>query len=126
MPNNKATKLEISGDDRSIVRLRKRHYRRYRQLAHRGGWRALAQELCPGLNVAYVYNFVAHGNVPPNLEARAALGIRVPKAAKPLPEWASRAAEFLSQRDLGSGPGPRVYSRKGRRLNSGTRSERQP
>lgn len=110
MAINRATRLEIKGDDKSIVRLRSRHYRRYRQLAKKGGWRVLAEEL--GLeNVSYVYNFVAHGTVPTNLEVQAALGMRVPRAARPLPEWVKRAADFLGQRDPGTLPGERVYAR---------------
>ena len=91
MAANRTTRLEIAGDDVTIVRARKRHYRRYRKIAKSGGWRAVADEL--GVNVGAVYNFVAHGIEPQNLEDRSRLGLPLRPRRRPQMNTDKRGSE---------------------------------
>lgn len=69
MSNNKTVPRVKDADFPAVVRAQNKVQARYTRL---GNWRAVMKEL--GLaNVAYAYDLVKHGKVPPNPETRAKL-----------------------------------------------------
>lgn len=69
MTNNKAVPRVKDEDFPAVVRAQNKVQGLYTRL---GNWRAVMKELELG-NVAYAYDLVTHGKVPPNPETRAKL-----------------------------------------------------
>lgn len=78
MARKKTREPAFAGDDITIVRLRKRLWKRYLRL---GGWIALAAAL--GVNVGTVYRFVAYGMAPTDKRLARALGIKQHRPGRP-------------------------------------------